>query len=85
MYTDGRYATAHIDYIDSVKFFEPSRVRTDVYQEIILGYLDHARSIWLVVNFIQSCIIQVHIISLSSDWHSNYTIYILERKIPCLQ
>uniref|UniRef100_A0A914PKW8 histone acetyltransferase n=1 Tax=Panagrolaimus davidi TaxID=227884 RepID=A0A914PKW8_9BILA len=33
----------YIAYLDSVHFFEPAKLRTNVYHEILLGYLDYAR------------------------------------------
>ena len=45
IYTDDRDNKVRIEYIDSVKYFEPSGLRTEVYQKIIIGYLRHARDI----------------------------------------
>ena len=35
----------YIAYLDSVHFFQPSYLRTAVYQEILIGYLDYAKSL----------------------------------------
>ena len=45
IYEDRSKATTEIDYIASVRLFEPDEYRTKVYQEILLGYLDHIREI----------------------------------------
>ena len=45
IYEDRSKATTEIDYIDSVRLFEPDEYRTKVYQEILLGYFDHIREI----------------------------------------
>ena len=42
---DGRDAKTEIEYIDSVKYFEPSTWRRPLYKEIVIGYLDYARKI----------------------------------------
>ena len=42
VYGDGRKDKVTIEYIDSVKYFEPSGLRTDVYQKIVISYLRHA-------------------------------------------
>ena len=35
----------YISTLDSVKFFKPKELRTKVYYEIILGYLQHAKNL----------------------------------------
>lgn len=35
----------YIAYLDSVHFFEPKQYRTNVYHEILLGYLDYAKQL----------------------------------------
>ena len=35
----------YIAYLDSVHFFRPRQYRTEVYHEILIGYLDYVKSI----------------------------------------
>ncbi len=37
------FRRVYISYLDSVHFFQPRFLRTSVYYEIILGYLDYAK------------------------------------------
>ncbi|TMS33510.1 hypothetical protein L596_001242 [Steinernema carpocapsae] len=45
----------YIRYLDSVKILEPSSIRTFVYQEILLGYLDHSRKMGYDEAHVWSC------------------------------
>ena len=35
----------YIAYLDSVHFFQPRELRTDVYHEILLGYLQYVKNL----------------------------------------
>lgn len=45
----------YISYLDSVHFFKPKQYRTDVYQQIILGYLDYVKRIGFTMAHIWAC------------------------------
>lgn len=45
----------YIAYLDSVNFFEPKKYRTDVYHEILLGYLDYVKRLGYVMAHIWAC------------------------------
>ncbi|KAK0417727.1 hypothetical protein QR680_013172 [Steinernema hermaphroditum] len=45
----------YIAYLDSVHFFQPRHVRTDVYHEILLGYLEYARNLGYTNAHIWAC------------------------------
>ncbi|KAF8357427.1 cbp-1 [Pristionchus pacificus] len=45
----------YIAYLDSVHYFEPKHLRTDVYHEILLGYLDYARKLGYTMAHIWAC------------------------------
>ena len=45
----------NLEYIDSVNFFEPRVYRTAVYQNILGGYLDYARTLGYSQAFIWTC------------------------------
>lgn len=36
---------AYISYLDSVHFFHPKEIRSKIYHQIFLGYLEHAKSL----------------------------------------
>ena len=38
----------YISYLDSVHFFQPRHLRTSVYHEILIGYLEHVAALGLV-------------------------------------
>ena len=38
----------YISYLDSVHYFQPRSYRTQVYHEIIIGYLEHVRNLGYV-------------------------------------
>ena len=42
---DGRDGEVYIALLDSVQYFEPHGLRTQVYQKIIIGYLKYTSSI----------------------------------------
>ncbi|EFP09486.1 CRE-CBP-1 protein [Caenorhabditis remanei] len=45
----------YIAYLDSVHFFQPRELRTDVYHEILLGYLDYAKALGYTMAHIWAC------------------------------
>lgn len=45
----------YIAYLDSVHFFQPRELRTDVYHEILLGYLDYAKMLGYTMAHIWAC------------------------------
>ena len=38
----------YIAYLDSVHYFQPKQFRTSVYHEILIGYMDYAKSLGYV-------------------------------------
>ncbi|KRX53653.1 CREB-binding protein, partial [Trichinella sp. T9] len=65
----------YIAYLDSVKYFEPQNLRTTVYQEILLGYMEYAKSLGFMKVNIWAC---------PSNRNNEYIFYChpLEQKIP---
>ncbi|CAF3311699.1 unnamed protein product [Rotaria socialis] len=45
----------YVSYLDSVHFFRPKVYRTDVYHEILIGYLDYAKKLGYVYAHIWAC------------------------------
>uniref|UniRef100_A0A915EGW6 histone acetyltransferase n=1 Tax=Ditylenchus dipsaci TaxID=166011 RepID=A0A915EGW6_9BILA len=45
----------YIAYLDSVHFFQPREMRTDVYHEILLGYLDYVKNLGFTMAHIWAC------------------------------
>ncbi|CAJ0578488.1 unnamed protein product, partial [Mesorhabditis spiculigera] len=45
----------YIAYLDSVYYFQPKQLRTDVYHEILLGYLDYAKRLGYSMAHIWAC------------------------------
>lgn len=45
----------YIAYLDSVHFFQPRQLRTDVYHEILLGYLDYVHILGYTMAHIWAC------------------------------
>lgn len=45
----------YIAYLDSVHFFQPRLYRTNVYHEILLGYLDYAKQLGYTMAHIWAC------------------------------
>ncbi|KAL3081271.1 hypothetical protein niasHS_012375 [Heterodera schachtii] len=45
----------YIAYLDSVHFFQPRSLRTSVYYEILLGYLDYAKTLGYTMAHIWAC------------------------------
>ncbi|KAI1729114.1 histone acetylation protein domain-containing protein [Ditylenchus destructor] len=45
----------YIAYLDSVHFFQPRELRTDVYHEILLGYLDYVKNLGYTMAHIWAC------------------------------
>jgi len=39
------YRRVYIAYLDSVHFFRPRHFRTEVYHDLLIGYLDYVKSI----------------------------------------
>jgi hypothetical protein len=55
--------TCYLSYLDSVKYFRPeartalndSALRSMVYHEVLLGYMDHAKRLGMNALYIWSC------------------------------
>ncbi|ESP04399.1 hypothetical protein LOTGIDRAFT_136183, partial [Lottia gigantea] len=45
----------YISYLDSVHFFQPRHLRTAVYHEILIGYLEYAKNMGYTVAHIWAC------------------------------
>lgn len=45
----------YISFIDSINLFEPKQYRTSIYQEIILGYMDHVKKIGFSTLHLWAC------------------------------
>lgn len=45
----------YIGYLDSVHFFQPRALRTPVYHELLIGYLDYCRTLGYVYAHIWAC------------------------------
>ncbi|XP_062859186.1 histone acetyltransferase p300 isoform X2 [Trichomycterus rosablanca] len=45
----------YISYLDSVHFFQPRILRTAIYYEILLGYLDYAKKLGFTTGHIWAC------------------------------
>lgn len=45
----------YIAYMDSVHFFQPKQLRTSVYHEILLGYLDYVKQLGYTMAHIWAC------------------------------
>ena len=45
----------YVSYLDSVHFFRPKIYRTEVYHEILIGYLDYAKKLGYVYAHIWAC------------------------------
>ena len=45
----------YIAYLDSVHFFQPKNKRTQVYHEILLGYLDYVKQMGYTMAHIWAC------------------------------
>ncbi|CAF1212736.1 unnamed protein product, partial [Didymodactylos carnosus] len=45
----------YVSYLDSVHFFRPKQYRTEVYHEILIGYLDYAKQLGYVYAHIWAC------------------------------
>ena len=43
MYENSKENKTEIEYIDSVKYFEPAPLRTGLYFEVVICYLNYAR------------------------------------------
>uniref|UniRef100_A0A9J2PJZ0 histone acetyltransferase n=1 Tax=Ascaris lumbricoides TaxID=6252 RepID=A0A9J2PJZ0_ASCLU len=49
------FRRVYIAYLDSVHFFQPRQLRTDVYHEILLGYLHYAMQLGYTMAHIWAC------------------------------
>ncbi|RWS28607.1 CREB-binding protein-like isoform X2 [Leptotrombidium deliense] len=45
----------YLSYLDSVNFFSPKKYRTDVYHEILLGYMNYVKLMGFVKVYIWAC------------------------------
>uniref|UniRef100_A0A1I8FTS9 histone acetyltransferase n=1 Tax=Macrostomum lignano TaxID=282301 RepID=A0A1I8FTS9_9PLAT len=45
----------YVAYLDSVHYFQPRKYRTDVYHEILIGYLDYVKKLGYAFAHIWSC------------------------------
>lgn len=45
----------YISYLDSVHFFRPRQIRTAVYHEILIGYLEYAKQLGYTMAHIWAC------------------------------
>ena len=61
IYENSQENTTEVEYIDSVKYFEPTPLRTGLYYEIVIGYLKFARDSGYVLNRIYNCVFYVQI------------------------
>lgn len=41
----------YIAYLDSVNFFQPRQLRTTVYHELLIGYMDYVKTLGSVYSF----------------------------------
>ena len=45
----------YISYLDSVQYFKPRHLRTKVYHEVIVAYMEHAKTRGFMAGFIWAC------------------------------
>lgn len=46
---------AYIGYLDSVQFFQPRELRTPLYHELIIAYLEYCRNMGFIYAHIWAC------------------------------
>jgi len=57
----------YIAYLDSVYFFQPKHFRTAVYHEILIGYMDYAKSLGYDRSCHVACFLNMHVLSCSNN------------------